>query len=238
MTTDFDQQINRFAFWSAIILLMTTVASFLLPLDAPAGYTALHEDRVTWLNDNRGLFILGWLNQIVAMLSLTGALFGLAWYVARENQLRAAIAAMVLFASAIAFVIPKFIAVWTIPQLAESISTEAAGAEFADSLLRLLNVSVPFSLYTSFDYLGFWLYAVFGLLIAGPLAGQSLASKVAAVSIGLFGVLFHCLLVALFLGKIASADIETSFLGVSMLPLSPIPPQITHLSLVPLSLVP
>jgi hypothetical protein len=85
------------------------------------------------------------------------------------------------------FIIPKFIAIWTIPQLVQAISTGATSAELADPLLRILNVSIPFSLYTSFDYLGFWLYAVFGLLVAGPLFGESLSSKVATICSGVFG---------------------------------------------------
>jgi len=39
-----------------------------------------------------------------------------------------------------AFIIPKFIAVWTIPLLADAIVSGAVGAELADSLLHLLNV--------------------------------------------------------------------------------------------------
>ena len=222
MKTDFDKQINRFAFWSAFVVLVTCIVSFLLPLDAPGGYMTLHADRVAWLNDNRDLFILGWLNQVAALLSLTGVLFGIAWHVANKNQLRAAIAAMVVLASASAFIIPKFIAIWTIPQLAQAISTGATGAELADPLLRILNVSIPFSLYTSFDYLGFWLYAVFGLLVAGPLFGESLSSKVAAISTGVFGAVFHCLLVTLLMGELASVDVETIFLGSFALLLVPV----------------
>ncbi|MDE0931545.1 MAG: hypothetical protein OSA77_12705 [Halioglobus sp.] len=222
MTNNFDNQINHFAFWSAIVVLVTAVISFLLPLDAPGGYTVMHENRIIWLNDNRELFIIGWINQMVCMLSLTGVLLGIAWHVSSENQLRALIAAMIVFASAIAFVIPKFIAIWTIPQLAHVVSTGGIGTELADSLLRLLNVSIPFSLYTSFDYLGFWLYALFGLIVAGPLSRQSLISKVTAASLGLFGVLFHCLLGALLAGQLASSDIETPFLIVFALLLVPV----------------
>ena len=127
----------------------------------------------------------------------------------------AIIAAMVVFTSFVAFIIPKFIAIWTIPLLAQTISTGAVGTDLADPLLRLLNVSVPFSLFTSFDYLGFWLYAVFGLLVAGPLYGENASAKIAAVTIGLFGLVYHGLLAALLLGAITPPDIESSFLGAS-----------------------
>ena len=214
-TTTLGLQINRFGFWSGIIAIATIIMSFFIPLDAPGGYTAEHADRVAWLSANSGTFILGWVNQIVAMLSLSGVFFGIAWQIATRNPLRAVIAAMVVLISVVAFIIPKFMAVWTIPLLAQTISNGAVGAELADPLLRLLNVSVPFSLYTSFDYLGFWLYGVFSLLVAGPLYGGTTSAKIAAVTIGVFGLMYHGLLASLLLGAIAPIDIESPFLGVA-----------------------
>ena len=203
---------NRFGFWSAVIAIVTGIISFFLPLDAPGGYTAEHADRIAWLTANRNLFILGWLNQIAAMLSLSGVFFAIAWHIAIKNPLRAALAAMVVLLSVVAFIIPKFMAIWTIPQLADVITNNAVGAELADSLLTLLNVSVPFSLYTSFDYLGFWLYGVFSLLVAGPLYGDKTSAKIAAITLGIFGIIYHGLLASLLLGSIAPPDIESSFL--------------------------
>ena len=214
-TITLDLQINRLGFWSAVVAIATTVITFFIPLDVPDGYTASHADRVAWLSANSGTFILGWINQIAAMLSLSGVFFAMAWHIATKDPLRAIIAAMIVFTSFVAFIIPKFIAVWTIPLLAQTISTGAVGADLADPLLRLLNVSVPFSLYTSFDYLGFWLYGVFGLLVAGPLYGGTTSAKIAAVTIGVFGLMYHGLLATLLLGAIAPIDIESSFLGVA-----------------------
>lgn len=203
---------NRFGFWSAVIAIVTGMISFFLPLDAPGGYTAEHADRIAWLTANRDLFILGWLNQIAAMFSLSGVFFAIAWHIAVKNPLRAALAAMVVLLSVVAFIIPKFMAIWTIPQLADVITNNAVGAELADPLLTLLNVSVPFSLYTSFDYLGFWLYGVFSLLVAGPLYGDKTSAKIAAITLGMFGVIYHGVLASLLLGSIAPPDIESSFL--------------------------
>jgi len=120
---------------------------------------------------------------------------------------------MVVLMSVVAFFIPKFIAVWTIPLLADTIASGAAGAELADPLLRLLNVSVPFSLYTSFDYLGFWLYSVFALLVAAPLYGEALSLKISSISLGVFGVIYQLMLLALWGGQIAPVDIEAYVLG-------------------------
>ncbi len=76
--TNLDYQINRLGFWSAGVAIATGVVAFILPLDVPGGYAAEHADRVAWLSANRSMFILGWINQIVAMLSLSGVFFGVA----------------------------------------------------------------------------------------------------------------------------------------------------------------
>ena len=207
-TLSLDYQINRLGFWSVIVVIVTGVVSMFFPLDAPGGYTAEHADRVAWLSANRGVFIAGWVNQIVAMFSLSAVFACGAWVVARRNPLRAILAVSFVFMSVMAFIIPKFIAVWTIPLLADTITANAQGADLADPLLRLLNVSIPFSLYTTFDYLGFWLYSIFALLAAGPLYGDSTSVKIAAISLGVFGAVYQILMVALFLGAIASGEIE------------------------------
>lgn len=212
-----DNRINRLGFWSVFVVIVTAIISLYLPLDAPNGYAVEHADRVAWLSNNRELFIAGWVNQIVAMLSLSGAFFAIVWRVGSTSPLIAMIAAMVVLMSVMAFIIPKFIAVWTIPILADTISTAASGADLADPLLRILNVSVPFSLYTSFDYLGFWLYSLFALLVAKPLFSSSLATKLASVTLGLFGVIYQLMLVALWASEIATVDIEASFIGISLL---------------------
>ena len=85
-------------------------------------------------------------------------------------------------------------------------------------LLPLLNVSIPFSLYTSFDYLGFWLYALFAVLMMKPLFGSDWQSKLIAILVGLFGIGFHGAFAGLLLGFIQAPDIEVSF-GLSFIPL-------------------
>ena len=217
ISTALNDKINRLGFWSAVVAIVTAVISAFFPLDAPGGYTAEHADRVAWLSINSEVFIAAWVNQIVAMLSLSGVFFAIAWRIGSTNPLRAIVAAMVVLMSVMAFIIPKFIAVWTIPILANTIATGAAGAELADPLLRILNVSVPFSLYTSFDYLGFWLYSLFALLVAKPLFSAPLATKISSVALGLFGIIYQLSLLALWTGEIAATDIEGAFLGPSVL---------------------
>jgi hypothetical protein len=197
-----DYQINRLGFWSVILIIVSGVVSMYLPLDIPAGSTAEHADRVAWLITNRGAFIAGWVNQIVAMLLATCILFGITWQIRGGNPLRAILAAMVVLVSVVGYIIPKFMAVWTIPQLAEVLSSgvTGAGAELADPLLRILNVSAHFSLYAALEELGFWMWAIFGLLVAVPLYGDSVASKIAAVTLGYIGISYHFLVAALLVG--------------------------------------
>ena len=212
-----NQQISRWGFWAVIVFVITAVLSMFLPLDIANGYAATHADRVQWLQHNRGLFIAGWVNQIFSMFSLSGALAAAAWVAAVNNALRAILGVFFVAMATMAFAIPKFMAIWTIPMLADAAASGSPGSAIAHSLLPLLNVSVPFSLYTSFDYLGFWLYAVFALLVAGPLYGDTLTAKVAAVSLGGFALLYHGCLLMLLMGGIDPKDIETYFIGTTLL---------------------
>ena len=212
-----NQKISRCGFWAVIAFFITAVLSMFLPLDIAGGYAAAHGDRVIWLQENRGMFIAGWVNQIISMFTLSGAFAAAAWIAVGNNALRGMLGLFFVAMATMAFIIPKFIAVWTIPLLGDAASTGSTGSDMAHALLPLLNVSIPFSLYTSFDYLGFWLYAVFALLVAGPLYGDALSNKIAAVSLGVFGVLYHVCLIALLLGSIGASDIETYFLGSTVL---------------------
>ena len=212
-----NQKISRCGFWAVIAFFITAVLSMFLPLDIAGGYAAAHGDRVIWLQENRGMFIAGWVNQIISMFTLSGAFAAAAWIAVGNNALRGMLGLFFVAMATMAFIIPKFIAVWTIPLLGDAASTGSTGSDMAHALLPLLNVSIPFSLYTSFDYLGFWLYAVFALLVAGPLYGGALSNKIAAVSLGVFGVLYHLCLIALLLGSIGASDIETYFLGSTVL---------------------
>ena len=211
MMAKLDDQINQLGLWAVFVVLVSFVITLFLPLDVPDGLGATQAERVDWLQINRAAFILGWINQLMAMMALTAVLLCTSWQIRRTNPLRALIAGLVICASCVIFVIPKFIAIWTIPQLAQVIATGAPGGDMAGMLLSILNVSLPYSLYTALDYLGFWLYALFTLLIAGPLFGQLRSSRIAAVAAILFGVAFHGLLTLLLTGNLATTDVEPMF---------------------------
>jgi hypothetical protein len=213
-----DYSLNQFGFAAAILCIVTGVAAALLPLDAPAGAMATDTERLAWLAENRGSFVAGWVNQIVAMLSLSGFFLAIALRARHVAPLRAILAVGAVAMATMAFAIPKFMAIWTIPMLTEASVTGGSGSAMAETLLPLLNVSIPFSLYTSFDYLGFWLYALFAVLMMGAVDRVDRLSTIAAASLGLFGLVFHVALILLLTRVIGAADIEIVF-GITVIPL-------------------
>ena len=213
-----DYSLNQFGFAAAILCIVTGVAAALLPLDAPAGAMATDTERLAWLAENRGSFVAGWVNQIVAMLSLSGFFLAIALRARHVAPLRAILAVGAVAMATMAFAIPKFMAIWTIPMLTEASVTGGSGSAMAETLLPLLNVSIPFSLYTSFDYLGFWLYALFAVLMMGAVDRVDRLSTIAAASLGMFGLGFHVALILLLTRVIGAADIEIVF-GITVIPL-------------------
>ncbi len=214
-----DDTINKAAFWSAIVLILAGVLSVFFPLDAPDGPFA---DRMIWFSSNVGYFAMGWIVQMIAMLTLSGVFAGTAWQVRESYPLSTFVAGTALLISVVAFIIPKFIAIWSIPQMVVASSTVSANAAIAEQLFQLLKPSLPFSLFQSFDYLGFWMYGVFGLLVARPLFRLTLSAKIAAVALGLFGLLFHILFVGVLTGSVVTADIGLYFESIGVLLLVPV----------------
>jgi hypothetical protein len=209
-TPSLDYQILRMGFYSAILGLVSGVISIFLPLHIPAGAAAEHADRVVWLVANKGVFIAGWANQIFGMLCLSGVLLAAAWLIRAKNPLRALLAAGVVLMSTVAYLIPKFTAVWAIPQLADTLASGATGAaaEMADPLLRVLNGSINFSLYGSLENLGFWMNAVFALLVMVPLYRcDSLAAKASAIVLAVIGIAYHGLMLAFLTGSAEMTEI-------------------------------
>jgi len=199
-----DDTINKAAFRTAIVLIVAGVLSAFFPLDAPEGPFA---DRMQWYSTNVGAFVMGWVVQMIAMLTLSGVFAATAWQTRNSNPLNSFLAGITVLMATVAFVIPKFIAIWSIPQMVDASTTVTANAAVAEQLFQLLNPSLSFSLFTSFDYLGFWMYGVFGLLVARPLFRMTLSAKIAAVGLGLFGLLYHLLLIGVMFGSVSTAEI-------------------------------
>jgi hypothetical protein len=214
-----DHTVNKAAFWSAIALILAGVLSVFFPLDAPEGPFA---DRMMWYSSNVGAFVMGWVVQMIAMLTLAGVFAGTAWQVRESHPVSTFVAGTALLISVVAFIIPKFIAIWSIPQMVVASSTVTANAAVAEQLFQLLNPSLSFSLFTSFDYLGFWMYGVFGLLIARPLFRLTLSTKISAVGLGLFGLLYHILFVGVITGSVVTSDVGPYAESIGILLLIPV----------------
>lgn len=203
-THTLNHAVNKAAFWSAVLLIVAGVLSMFFPLDAPEGPFA---DRMIWFSSNVGAFAMGWVVQMIAMLTLSVVFAATAWQVRESHPLSAFVAGIAVLIATVAFIIVKFIAIWSIPQMVDASTTVTANAAVAEQLFQLLNPSLSFSLFTSFDYLGFWMYGVSGLLIARPLFRLTLSAKISAVGLGVFGLLYHLLLIGVMFGSVSTAEI-------------------------------
>lgn len=203
-----DLRINKTIFWATLAVIVVAIAGSSLPLDAPLGTV---QERVAWLHANLHEFRLAWALQMIAMLSLSLMFAGATWQIRATHPLSAMISAIALFGATMAFTIVKFVAFWSVPQMAEVASAGSAGADIALQLVTQWNVATPFGLFSSLDYLGFWLYGVSGLFIACPLWRLSMPAKVAAVGFVAYGLLYQIMLLGLLAGVIAQADIGSYF---------------------------
>lgn len=199
-----DHTISKASFWTTIVLILAGILSVFFPLDAPEGPFA---DRMMWYSNNVGAYVMGWVIQMIAMLTLSGVFAGTAWQIRQSHPLSAFLAGMAVLIATVAFIIPKFIAIWSIPQMVTASTTVSANAAVAEQLFQLLNPSLSYSLFTSFDYLGFWMYGVFGLLVARPMFSLTLSAKITGASLGAFGLLYHLLFMGIMSGSVATDDV-------------------------------
>jgi len=204
-TARLDSQINKATYLSAIILFVFTAVSMFGVYDAPAGSTAA--EKVAWLNENNGAFVLSWVTQIVQVFTLAAVFAATCWKVFTENPLAAVSGGIVLMLGTMAILITKGTELWIVPLAAQDLAAGSASQEPGLTLLSINSQSYPYSLTTYFDYLGLWLWSLFGLLVARPLFRFSTSAKVAAVSLGLFGIIYPIFYGFLVTGVIPLDDI-------------------------------
>ncbi len=106
-----------------------------------------------------------------------------------------------------AILITKGTELWILPLAAQDLAAASSSPEPGHTLLSINSQSYPYSLTTYFDYLGLWLWSLFGLLVARPLFRLSTSAKVAAVSLGLFGIIYPIFYGFLVTGVIPLEDI-------------------------------
>ncbi len=200
-----DSQINKATYLSAIILFVFTVVSMFGVYDAPAGSTGA--EKVAWLTENNGAFVLSWVTQIVQVFTLTAIFAAACWKAFSVNPLAAVSGGIVLMLGTMAILITKGTELWILPLAAQDLAAGLASQEPGLTLLSINSQSYPYSLTTYFDYLGLWLWSLFGLLVARPLFQFSTSAKVAAISLGLFGVIYPVFYGFLITGVIPLKDI-------------------------------
>ena len=204
-TARLDSQINKAAYLSAIVLFVFTVVSMFGVYDAPAGSTVA--EKVAWLNENNGAIVVSWVTQIVQVFTLTVIFAATCWKVFSVNPLAAVSGGIVLMLGTMAILITKGTELWIVPLAAQDLAAGSSGQEPGLTLLSINSQSYPYSLTTYFDYLGLWLWSLFGLLVARPLFRLSTSAKVAAVSLGLYGIIYPFFYGFLVTGVIPLEDI-------------------------------
>jgi len=187
-TAKLDSQINKAAYLSAIVLFLFTAVSMFGVYDAPAGSTA--DEKVAWLNENNGAFVLSWVTQIVQVFTLATVFAAICWKVFSVNPLAAVSGGIMLMLGTMAILITKGTELWIVPLAAQDLAAGSSGQEPGHTLLSINSQSYLYSLTAYFDYLGLWLWSLFGLLVARSLFRFSTSAKVAAISLGLFGIIY------------------------------------------------
>ncbi len=185
--TDFNLNVrmNGLGAISVLVLALSFIASLFLPLDAPA---ANQEAAAVWLNTVAGLYLLGWLNQIIAMLACSGVFTAAGWLIFPQAPLRASMVWVLTIISVAVFLITKFFTLWSVPLAAKALASGSAQSDLARAFLSVLAPQAAFSLSPSLDYLGFWLYAFIGLCLFRPLFRLSISAKFAALAFLIFGI--------------------------------------------------
>ncbi|MCO4091113.1 MAG: hypothetical protein HEQ34_04060 [Sphingorhabdus sp.] len=189
---------------AVIVFLITGVISLALPLEAPVPTQSAAE---LWLNTKAGGYLFGWLNQVILMFACSVILLAAGLSIYSSAPLRAGAVWVFTLMATLAFLISKFLSLWSVPLTAKAIAAENAVAGSAQSILTTLGPSEAFGLLSSIDYLGFWLYGLIGLLLFRPLFRQSLSAKIAAVALLLYGILFHLVYVAVMIDLLGQSDV-------------------------------
>jgi len=143
-TARLDSQINKATYLSAIILFVFTAVSMFGVYDAPAGSTAA--EKVAWLNENNGAFVLSWVTQIVQVFTLTTIFAAACWKVFSVNPLAAVSGGIILMLGTMAILITKGTELWIVPLAAQDLAAGSASQEPGLTLLSINSQSYPYSL--------------------------------------------------------------------------------------------
>jgi len=197
MTT---QQLYRAAFWAAIISIITSILMLIIPM-GPSVMEA--GERIAWFEANLGVYLLAWGNQIILVCCGVPVMMGAGLCVFKRNPVSAIMAWIAGLIATAVFLIEKFVRFWGLTLMTKTL-TQAPGGEkagIAEINFQIWDGSTMFSFVDTMDYLGFWLYALFGLFLFYPLWKIKGAARIAGVMLLIYGIGYHVLLFGTLLGS-------------------------------------
>jgi hypothetical protein len=160
-------------------------------------------ERIAWFEANLGVYLFAWGNQIILVCCFIPMMIGVGLRVFERNPVSAIMGGMAGLIATVVFLIEKFVRFWAIPLMTRTL-THAPGGEkaaLAEINFQIWDGSAMFTFVDTMDYLGFWLYAIFGLFLFYPLWKIKGAARIAGVMFLVYGVGYHVLLFGTLLGS-------------------------------------
>ena len=197
MTT---QKLYRAAFWAAIICIVSSVLMLILPMGPSVMESG---ERIAWFEANLGIYLLAWGNQIILVCCFIPVMIGVGLRVFERNPVSAIMAGVAGLIATAVFLIEKFVRFWGLTLMTKTLVHDVEGKEasLAEINFQIWDGSTMFSFVDTMDYLGFWLYALFGLFLFYPLWNLKGAARIAGVMLLIYGVGYHVLLFGTLLGS-------------------------------------
>ena len=196
MTT---QQFYRAAFWAAVICTASSVLMLILPMGPSVMESG---ERLAWFEANLGIYLLAWGNQIILVCCFVPVMMGVGLCVFKRNPVSGIMACVAGLIATAVFLIEKFVRFWALPLMTKTLvhAPEGREASIAEINFQIWDGSTMFAFVDTMDYLGFWLYALFGLFLFYPLWKIKGAARIAGVMFLVYGFGYHVLLFGTLLG--------------------------------------
>lgn len=190
MTT---QKLYRAAFWAAVICIVSSILMLIIPMGPDVMESTA---RIAWFDANLGTYLLAWGNQIILVCCFMPVMIGVGLRVFERNPVSAIMAGVAGLIATAVFLIEKFVRFWGITLMTKTLMEEPGGgkAGLAEINFQIWDGSTMFSFVDTMDYLGFWLYALFGLFLFYPLWNIKGAARIAGVMLLVYGIGYHVLL--------------------------------------------
>jgi hypothetical protein len=185
--------------WTTGATLALSLALLVLPVTPPPGAAS---DQLAWLRDHRVLHVLSWGTQMAWVCCFAGVMLGASLHAFRFGAGPAVLGVAAGILATGAFLTEKFIRLWALTLMARTVAGDGTStmADVAARQFLIWEGGPPFVFVETLDYLGFWLYALFGLLLARPLWRARGPARVAGACFALYGVAYHALLLGSLFG--------------------------------------